>query len=404
MADKPDLQQHDDPISDLKPFDLIWSTSKQASPNLPKEEECKSNDVSTDSKTETETKTKYIPPHLRHKSAPSQSPDDGLSNLITKMSIGSTAATQFKQKLIKSRNLPSHQSSQTQSRSQIIKWYDDESEFEFALGTTLKSLRLDDPSYIDTKRLHQMTNFNANVRLVDLSANPLASPMILYVVGPPAVGKSSQFTHSLFKMKLRSSVICDGDMVRKCHFGIEQYLKLTKSLQIGYTQYFRKFTQKWSGRWKQQFQEQAMKQKKDIITFSTCYRSNECIQEMNTFWNNGYCIKILMVCAEFEECRQMGFLREGLNGRKYRDGTYSVSMQGCMDVIDYLIRRRMLRPKKDLVVIQNGFTPQCGFKRPQKINKEWGNMKNQILIPMRMRAIDHTKKRYLGRPTQKQGK
>ena len=77
---------------------------------------------------------KYIPPHLRGKGVATYCPDDGLSQLFTKMTIGTNP---------KSPHIPSPQETESkqnddtpsQSPPHSLKWYDDEQEFESKLGT-----------------------------------------------------------------------------------------------------------------------------------------------------------------------------------------------------------------------------------------------------------------------------
>ena len=121
------------------------------------------------------------------------------------------------------------------TQSPSFRWFDDEHAFESELGIPLKSFKLDDALFLDTKMLDEITNRHS-------TSHPLSStPSILYVVGPPAAGKSSistQYAPSL-GIDIASAVITDGDLVRKSHLGIRQYLEMTNKLKIGYSPYFK---------------------------------------------------------------------------------------------------------------------------------------------------------------------
>ena len=147
----------------------------------------------------------------------------------------------------------------------------------------------------------------------------------------------------------------------------------------------RKYVQKWSGKWKLEIRQQVMRERKDIIASTTCQRSSECIQEMNTFWKNGYNVNILFVFADSQECQQMGTQREQVDGRKYIQSNYGKAMWGCIDVIDHFVQQNMLFQEQNFVVIRNHYNiTERSF---DVVNDDWDAIKNQVLVPMLRRDV-----------------
>lgn len=343
---------------------------------------------------------RYIPPHLRGRQS-KKSRQSSTNSLSQSTKTTATLINDFSKLSIK--QIPNdHQMSNIKERTRDkrhetvtkrilkpmvqFKWYKDEQLFESKLGVSFESFKLNDPSYIDQNRLNALTRINT------ASSNPL-SPTLIFIIGPPAIGKSSIYHSYLSKFDVkdeRNFVNTDGDLVRKCHYGINKYLELSNKLNIGFDGIFRYYVQKWSGKWKINTRKQIMGNKQNLIAFSTCHKSQEFIHEINTFINNGYNIKILMVCAEYDKCSKMGESRERFNGRKYLHGAYSKSMQGCIDCIDHLLKNKIIYDKRDLIVVRNTYEMNQG----ETMNDDWKNIKNRILIPMKKRAIKEIYKYY----------
>ena len=265
-----------------------------------------------------------------------------------------------------------------------FKWYDNEELFEKKLGVSLSSdLRLNDATYRSEDELNKLTKINIAKKYV-------SHPTLVYVIGPPAIGKSSIYDKHLLQFG-NNAVNSDGDLVRRCHFGVNKYLKLSNDLNIGFNGFFRYYIQKWSSKWKLEIRNKAMINSQNIIAFSTCHRFDDVIEEIDKFFNNGYYIKILMVCGEYDKCCKMGMKRERYNGRKYLHGAYCKSMQGCIDVIEYLLKNNKIDRKKDLIVIRNKYQIN---ENTEILNDEWRGIKHKILIPMKKRAIQTIRQYY----------
>ena len=247
----------------------------------------------------------------------------------------------------------------TTKSSSSFKWYKDKELFESVIGLSLTSFKLNDPSYINQNKLDILTRIN--------SANSnITSPTIIFIIGPPSIGKSSiiydSYFEEFFNIKEENKVNTDGDLIRKCHYGINKYLELSNKLNIGFDGFFKYYVQKWSAKWKFEIRQKIMKNKQNIIAFSTCHKSQDLIKEINMFINNGYNIKILMICGEYNKCTKMGQSRERINGRKYLYGAYSKSIQGCIDIIQHLLKNRIINDNKnDLIVLRIILTKLMGI-------------------------------------------